>query len=122
MKRIVLYRCRNCGGAAKIAPGAGVKEIVLSCGGQLEAIHVLRAFEDGAAGVMAVHCDPEKCRTLDGSARAIRRLNYARRLLEESGVEGERLKTVVGEKELDLEEELKDFLRKLAGPQKRKNR
>lgn len=91
----------------------GVREIVLSCGGQLEVIHILRAFEDGADGVCVVHCDPSKCKTLEGSATAIRRINYAKRLLEEIQLNKERLKSICYQEGCDLDKELSGFINAL---------
>ncbi len=113
MKQIVLYRCRNCGGTPKFFQDPRVREIVLSCSGQLEVIHVLRAFEDGAAGVCIAHCDPGRCKTLDGAPRAVRRIEYARRLLEEIPLDGGRLQAVRCRKGVSLKKEINGFLKKL---------
>lgn len=113
MKRIVVYRCQNCGGPQRIVEMPWVREFVLSCAGQLEVIHILRAFEDGEYGVCVVHCDPATCRTLEGSATAMRRIEYARRLLREIPIDEERLRSVRFEAGCDLEKELCDFLESL---------
>ena len=113
MKRIVVYRCQNCGGAQRILEMPWVREFVLSCAGQLEVIHILRAFEDGEYGVCVVHCDPEACKTLEGSARAMGRIAYTRRLLQEIPIDEERLGSVRFEAGCDLEKELLDFFESL---------
>ena len=110
---MVLYRCQNSGGPQKAVDIPGVREFVLSCAGQLEVIHILRAFEDGEYGVCVVHCDPQSCKTLEGSARAIRRIEYAKRLLEEIPVDGDRLKSICFKAGCDLEKELLDFFESL---------
>ena len=113
MKHIILYRCQNCGGAGKNADVPWVREFVLSCSGQLEAIHILRAFEDGEYGVCVVLCDPAHCKTLEGSTRALRRIKQTEHLLEESGIDKKRLKTIQYAPGLDLPKELSDFLESL---------
>jgi F420-non-reducing hydrogenase iron-sulfur subunit len=110
MKNIILYRCRNCGGAKRILDVPGVREFVLSCTGQLEVIHVLRPFEDGEKGVCLVHCDPAKCQTLEGSAKALRRMKQAGCLLEEAGVNRSRLFTIRWEPGCDLKKEIYGFI------------
>ncbi len=109
MKHIILYRCQNCGGPKRIVTLPYVREFILSCGGQFEVIHALRPFEDGELGVCLVHCDPGKCKTLEGSARGLQRMRHAGRLLEEAGVPKNRLKTMLFEKGCDLEKALSDF-------------
>ena len=57
--QIVTFACHYCAyAAADLAGGlrlkypAALKIIELPCSGKLDAIHALRAFEDGADGVM----------------------------------------------------------------------
>jgi coenzyme F420-reducing hydrogenase delta subunit len=115
MKNLIVYRCQNCGGAAKILGNGSVRELVLSCTGQIEVIHILRPFEDGEAGVCVVHCDPEKCRTLEGSSRAVRRVNYAKKLLKEADIDEERVKSIFCTRETDLKKEVTEFAGKIKG-------
>jgi len=114
MKEIVLYRCQNSGGRKKLGKLPGVREVILGCGGQLEAVHILRAFEDGARGVCVVHCEPVRCRTLQGSRSASRRITYARKLLEEIGFDPERIRSIIYRDGCDLKEELSEFGDRLA--------
>ena len=113
MKNLIIYRCQNCGGPAKILGNGNIREFVLSCTGQVEVIHILQPFEDGEAGVCVVHCDPDKCKTLQGSSRAVRRVNYAKKLLKETAVEEERVKSIFCTSETKLKREISDFSNKL---------
>ncbi|MFO7761332.1 MAG: hydrogenase iron-sulfur subunit [Thermodesulfobacteriota bacterium] len=70
---------------------AGVTINRLSCGGRLQVTTLLKAFEDGADGVIACACPPDKCHNVDGSKKAAKRAAAARKALEELGVEPERL-------------------------------
>ncbi|MBC7344493.1 MAG: hydrogenase iron-sulfur subunit, partial [Clostridia bacterium] len=54
--------------------------------------YILKAFENGADGVMVVGCQEGNCKDISGNVRARKRVEYARRLLEEVGLERERLK------------------------------
>jgi F420-non-reducing hydrogenase iron-sulfur subunit len=109
VKHIVVYRCQNCGGPGKIITANWAREFVLSCSGQLEAVHILRAFEDGEYGVCVVLCDPANCRTLEGGPQALRRIQQTERLLTESGIDPQRLKTIRYSEGLDLNRELAGF-------------
>lgn len=110
MKHIVVYRCQQCGGPQKLFKENWVREFVLTCSGQLEPIHILRAFEDGEFGVCVVHCPPDACRTLSGAPAAIRQVQYARGLLEEVALNPERVKTICFQPPCDLRAELAGFL------------
>jgi coenzyme F420-reducing hydrogenase delta subunit len=110
MKHIIVYRCQQCGGPQKLFKEDWLREFVLTCSGQLEPIHILRAFEDGELGVCLVHCEPGVCRTLSGAPSAIRQVKYACRLLEEVAVNPARVKTICFREGCDLNAELNHFL------------
>jgi F420-non-reducing hydrogenase iron-sulfur subunit len=67
------------------------REVLVPCAGKLQPEHLLKAFEAGADLVCVVACDGDNCHTLEGSRRAQRRVEFVRRLLDETGVGGERL-------------------------------
>lgn len=113
MKHIVLYRCQQCGGRRKLFGENWVREFVLTCSGQLEPIHILRAFEDGEFGVCIVHCEPGECRTLAGAQAAIRHAEYARQLLEEVKIHPARVKMISFRPGCDLHAELNSFAEQL---------
>ena len=52
---------------------------------------VLKAFLDGADGVMVLGCHPGECHYLEGNYHAQRRYAIMHRLLEYMGIERERL-------------------------------
>jgi coenzyme F420-reducing hydrogenase delta subunit len=109
MKQIVIYRCQQCGGPKKLFKENWLREFVLTCSGQLQPIHILRAFEDGEFGVCVVHCPTDACRTLNGATAALRQLKYARQLLQEVNVNQERLKSIAYQPSCDLRAELNLF-------------
>ncbi|MFA7158150.1 MAG: hydrogenase iron-sulfur subunit [Kiritimatiellia bacterium] len=113
MKHVIVYRCQQCGGRKKIFADSRVREFVLACSGQLEPIHILRAFEDGNFGVCLVHCDPGACRTLSGARAALRQVNFARRLLEEVAVNPGRVRTIAYHPGCDLHSEINLFFEQL---------
>ena len=63
----------------------------VTCGGKLQVSALLKAFEDGADGVVVVACPTDECHNVMGSQRAARRTMAVRKALEELGVEGERI-------------------------------
>lgn len=62
------------------------------CGGSIDELMILEAFEAGAERVMVVSCAAGACNSLVGDERARRRTAAARELLEAVGVVGWRLR------------------------------
>ena len=54
----------------------------------------MRAFENGADGVLVAGCEEGSCHFKEGNLAARRRVNYTRQLLTETGLEMERLRMV----------------------------
>src|SRR5208283_3545326 len=63
----------------------------LPCTGKLEVNYLLTAFERGVDGVIVAGCLEGGCHFLEGNLRARRRVERARQLLAEIGLEPERL-------------------------------
>lgn len=61
------------------------------CSGHIEITDILKAFRDGAEGVMVAGCERGTCHNGRGSDRAEKRVLGAKKILEEIGLEGERL-------------------------------
>ncbi|MFC1839563.1 hydrogenase iron-sulfur subunit [Thermodesulfobacteriota bacterium] len=98
---IYLFHCSNCLDTEALRRffGEGEKEnklktISLPCSGKLELIYMLKAFESGADGVVLVTCKHGECRYLEGNLRAQKRVGAIRTLLEEIGVDKERMKLI----------------------------
>jgi coenzyme F420-reducing hydrogenase delta subunit len=73
---------------------SNVRIIRTPCTGRLEVEYFLRAFENGADGVLVAGCEEGSCHFKEGNLIARRRVDYARKLLAESGLEADRLKMV----------------------------
>ena len=69
-------------------------KIELACSSRVEPIHILKAIENGADGVLVVACPESECKLIEGSRRAGKRVEQARRLLSEAGIEPERVMIV----------------------------
>jgi coenzyme F420-reducing hydrogenase delta subunit len=68
-----------------------VRIVKLVCTGRLDTLHLLRAFEDGAGAVCVVGCEEGNCHFLDGNLRARKKVRQAKKLLQEVGLEPERV-------------------------------
>jgi len=71
---------------------ANVKIIRVPCSGKVDVLHLLRAIQHGADGVYVVGCLEGTCHYKEGNFRAKERVNHVRRLLEEVGLEGDRVR------------------------------
>jgi F420-non-reducing hydrogenase iron-sulfur subunit len=69
-----------------------VKIIRVPCTGKVDVIHILRSFEKGADGVYVVGCMEGDCHFNQGNFRARKRVEQAKRLLDDIGVGGERVR------------------------------
>jgi len=70
---------------------SNVKIIQLPCSGRVDILHLLRAIEDGADGVYVAGCLEGECHFLTGNVKAKKKVQYVKNVLEEIGVEPERV-------------------------------
>ncbi len=68
-----------------------IRIIRLPCTGKVDVIHMMEAFQKGADGVYVAGCLEGECHFIRGNLRASKRVEYTKKLLDEIGVEGERL-------------------------------
>lgn len=102
---VTFFICTNCARPGQ-APDSGgrprptvprfswpfpVDEILVPCTGRIQPEHVLKALESGADLVGIVACEEDNCHYLEGSRRCSRRVDYLRAVLEEIGLEEQRL-------------------------------
>jgi len=125
--KIVAYCCNFCAFAAADLAGAmrvqyppNVRIIRLPCTGKVDAIHLMKAFEDGADGVFVAGCLEGECHYLEGNLRAKKRVAYVKRLLAEVGTDPQRvemfnLSSAMGGRFAEIVEEMTERVRKL-GP------
>jgi coenzyme F420-reducing hydrogenase delta subunit len=98
---IVAFCCHYCAYSAADLAGSmrlqyppNIRIIRTPCTGRLEVELFLRAFEEGADGVIVAGCEEGSCHFKEGNLMAKRRVNYTRELMAESGLEMERLRMV----------------------------
>lgn len=96
--RILAYCCKYCAYAAADLAGSmrlsyppNIKIIQVPCTGRVDIIYLLRAIENGADGVYVAGCLEGECHFLEGNLRARKRVDYVKRVLEEIGIEPERV-------------------------------
>ena len=95
---IIAFCCHYCAYAAADLAGSmrlqypnNVRVLKLPCTGKLEVNYILTAFERGVDGVIVAGCLEGGCHYLEGNLRARRRVERAREILGEIGLEPERV-------------------------------
>jgi coenzyme F420-reducing hydrogenase delta subunit len=95
---IIAFCCHYCAYAAADLAGSmrlqyptNVRVLKLPCTGKLEVNYLLTAFERGVDGVIVAGCLEGGCHFLEGNLRARRRVERAREILVEIGLEPERV-------------------------------
>jgi coenzyme F420-reducing hydrogenase delta subunit len=125
--KIVAFCCNFCAFAAADLAGAmrlqyapNVRIVNVPCTGKVDAIHLMKAFEEGADGIIVAGCLEGECHYLEGNARAKKRVGYVKKLLAEVQIELERLEmfnlsSAMGARFAEIVEEMTDRVRGL-GP------
>jgi len=97
--KIVAFCCHYCAlTAADVAGKMGfqipsnIRIIRVLCTGKVETLHILKAFEAGADGVVVIGCKLGECYFKEGNFRAVKKVERVQSLIEEVGLEGERVK------------------------------
>lgn len=92
MVKVVVLGCDHSAGEALRSMGemgmclpSQVEFHPLPCGGALDVLHILRAFEAGAERVLVLSCFDGACRSLKGNVWAEKRVAAAQVLLREAG-------------------------------------
>ena len=94
--KITLFHCINTFGDAAEAFLTGknnceIKTVKMPCSSMVKDVFLLRAFEAGSDAVVFLVCPEGKCRFLEGNIRAKKRVAWVRNLLDEIGLNGQRL-------------------------------
>ena len=71
---------------------ANIKIVRVPCTGKVDVMHMLRAIQKGADGVYLVGCMEGNCHFNEGNLRARERVEYVNLLLEETGLEKDRVR------------------------------
>ncbi len=86
------YAGADLAGVSRIQYPPTLRVVRVMCSGRIDPIFILEAFRSGADGVLVAGCHPGDCHYLSGNHKAERRVLLLQRVLEEFGLEPERLK------------------------------
>ena len=88
------YRAADLAGTARVKYPPNVRLIRLMCSGRLDPTFVLKALSSGADGVLITGCHPGECHYIEQNYKALRRYLLLRRMLQQMGIEPQRVKLV----------------------------
>lgn len=99
--QVVAFCCRHCAySAADLAGGSrmsyppAVRIVEMPCTGRASVLEILHALEKGADGVAVAGCLPGTCHYIQGNTHASQRVDHAAGLLEQIGLEPERVRMI----------------------------
>ncbi|GAB4257668.1 MAG: hypothetical protein Kow0092_04760 [Deferrisomatales bacterium] len=69
--------------------------VPVACSGKVDAVHILRAFQKGADGVLILGCPEGECHFQDGSYQTKKKTFLLQQVLAAHGIEPERLRMVL---------------------------
>lgn len=97
------YAGADLAGVSRLKYPPNVRPVRVMCSGRVEPELVLKAFYEGADGVLISGCHPGDCHYIEGNYKTVRRKELLDRMLEQFGIEKERLRlTWVSASEGDL--------------------
>jgi coenzyme F420-reducing hydrogenase delta subunit len=85
------YQAADAAGFMRLSYPDNIRVIRVPCAGRIDVLHILEAFEKGVDGVLVLGCHEEACRHLLGNIRAKNRVQKAKSLLQEVGIDGRRV-------------------------------
>ena len=97
--KIVGFLCQWCSytgadlaGTSRLQYPSTLRTIKVMCSGRVDPTFIVKAFSEGADGVLIAGCHPGDCHYSEGNHRAMRRFPILQQLLDQFGIERERLR------------------------------
>jgi F420-non-reducing hydrogenase iron-sulfur subunit len=96
---IVTFLCNWCGyagadlaGVSRFQYPTSIKIIRIMCSGRIDPVFILRAFENGADGVLVCGCHINDCHYISGNLKAEKRVIKAKQFMKLVGINPDRLR------------------------------
>jgi coenzyme F420-reducing hydrogenase delta subunit len=85
------YTAADLAGTSRLVYPANVKIIRMMCSGMVDPKYVVKAFLEGADGVLIGGCWPGDCHYIDGNLKARKRVALLHEVIDQFGIDRERL-------------------------------
>ncbi len=124
---LIGFLCRWCSyaacdmvGNARISYPSNLAVIRTMCSGRVDPQMVLKAFAEGADGVIIMGCHPGDCHYKEGNYQALNRFHLLQKVIEQMGIDKRRFRlewvsAVEGKKFVQVVEDMVEEIRQL-GP------
>lgn len=96
---IVSFLCNWCSytgadlaGTSRMKYAPNIRIIRVMCSGRVDPTFVMKAFSEGADGVLICGCHPGDCHYHEGNYKCLRRYELLRKYIEQMGINPERLR------------------------------
>lgn len=96
--KIVAFLCNWCSyagadlaGVSRFQYPANIRVIRVPCSGRINPLFIIKALQEGAAGVIVSGCHPGDCHYVSGNLFARRKFALLKRFLEYTGIDPERV-------------------------------
>ncbi len=125
--KIVSFLCNWCSytgadlaGTSRMKYAHNIRIIRVMCSGRVEPTFVLKAFREGADGVLICGCHPGDCHYHEGNYKCLRRYHLLQKYIQQMGIKEKRLRLAwisasEGKQFADLVNDMTDTVRQL-GP------
>jgi F420-non-reducing hydrogenase iron-sulfur subunit len=95
---IVAFLCNWCAytgadlaGTSRLRYAPNIRIIRIMCSGRIESTFILKAFKEGADGVLVCGCHPGDCHYQEGNYKCLRRFKLVHKFIQQMGIEKDRL-------------------------------
>ena len=85
------YTAADLAGTSRLVYPANVKIIRMMCSGMVDPKYVVKAFLEGADGVLIGGCWPGDCHYINGNMKARRRVGLLHEVIDKFGIDRDRL-------------------------------
>ncbi len=96
---IVSFLCNWCSytgadlaGTSRMKYASNIRIIRVMCSGRVEPTFVLKAFKEGADGVLICGCHPGDCHYHEGNYKCLRRFHLLQKYIHQMGINKDRLR------------------------------
>ena len=86
------YRGADLAGTSRMKCAPNVRIVRVMCSGRMDPVFVLKAFSEGADGVLILGCHPGDCHYVEGNYKTARRIPLLKKMLDQLGVEEGRVR------------------------------
>ncbi|OGU60752.1 MAG: methyl-viologen-reducing hydrogenase subunit delta [Ignavibacteria bacterium RBG_13_36_8] len=96
--KIVSFLCNWCSytgadlaGTSRMKYASNIRIIRVMCSGRVEPTFIMKAFREGADGVLICGCHPGDCHYHEGNYKCLRRYHLLQKYIQQMGIEKDRL-------------------------------